>query len=61
MHCEAYEHKLWELLIEGTFDIISDPIIENPGTLFSDDIIRAAKDIERTLYDMSYGISKQPI
>ena len=43
--------------IDGDFDMIFDPAIENPGTAFNSDVLHACLEIEKNLFDMAHGLS----
>ena len=54
--CGAYEHDLWSDLIAGNFEILQDPITENPGSAYSPGTLTACRDISTTLFDMESGV-----
>ena len=56
MLCESFEHNLWQAFIDGNFDVIFDPVIENPGTRFSQSVLEACSEIEKNLFDMGFGL-----
>ena len=56
--CGSFEHELWFDLIEGKFDVLSDPATENPGSAYSTETIIACNDIAKTLFDMEIGVGK---
>ena len=54
----AFEHDLWSDLIAGNFEILQDPITENPGSAYSPGTLTACRDISTTLFDMESGVGK---
>ena len=54
--CGAFEHDIWVDLIEGKFEILSDPATENPGSAYSPEILTVCHEIVTSLFDMESGL-----